>query len=75
MKAGSASLSLNLRLVRAEAGLVAQENTCRVFIDEVSRDDEPGRMMNIGSAAGVADFAFDRTDVFVLQLRFFRLLC
>ncbi|WP_332861557.1 hypothetical protein [Janthinobacterium svalbardensis] len=67
MKAGSASLTLNLRRVRAEAGPVAQENTYRVFIDEVSRDDEPGRMMHIGSAAeGVADFVSGRTDVSVL---------
>jgi len=61
VKAGSASLTRKLRLVRAEAGRVAQENTYRVFIDE------PGRMMTIGSAAeGVADFVFDRTDVSVL---------
>lgn len=32
-----------IRLVRAQAGPVAQEKTYRVLIDEVSRDDELGR--------------------------------
>jgi fimbrial chaperone protein len=32
-----------IRLVRAQAGPVAQEKTYRVLIDEVSRDDDPGR--------------------------------
>ncbi|MGK5048391.1 fimbrial biogenesis chaperone [Janthinobacterium sp. GB4P2] len=32
-----------IRLVRAQAGPVAQEKTYRVLIDEVSRDDESGR--------------------------------
>ncbi|MEG0884845.1 MAG: fimbria/pilus periplasmic chaperone, partial [Janthinobacterium sp.] len=32
-----------IRLVRAQAGPVAQEKTYRVLIDEVSRDDDTGR--------------------------------
>lgn len=32
-----------IRLVRAQAGAVAQEQTYRVLIDEVSRDDDSGR--------------------------------